>query len=99
MATKIKRFHGPRQASFTVRWSDSRGLSSYGNAAGALGEVAYYRAAGRDAAPRVTCTELCTVPGCDGWGNVTVRGRAGQYRDTPCPQHAPATEHDLVEVG
>jgi hypothetical protein len=87
-----KPFYGPCAASYTVKWSDSRGCSCYGTLEAAKSDLTYFRTAGREAIPTVTITLLCPVPGCDGWGNVKVRGRAGMYRDTPCKCHVKAYE-------
>jgi hypothetical protein len=87
---KSTTFYGPRQASWTVKLTDSRSCSVYGNAQAAHDTVAYFAADGRTTT--VTRTELCTVPGCDGHGTVSKPGKRGLYKTTECPRHETAID-------
>ena len=89
---------GTRRATWSVTYSDSRCVSTYGSLAAALADVAYFAAEGRDATPTITRTELCLCGTYD--GAVPVRGARGMYRDVPCKGHvAPVEILETLDAG
>lgn len=84
--------YGPRQASWGI-YLDGGSSSHYASRERAVETCHYFAREGMSF--RLVRSECCAHPGCDGYGEVSERGRRGFTVQRPCPHHVDIT--DTVE--